>query len=86
MEFLSMNVGKSKVNGVIKVVLRKLAGKETDRLPSNAVKSQLLIEARHSEKVGPACMGVVQRSITGIIKPFKSQQVHGTVILLVCKK
>ena len=46
MELLNMNVSMNKVNDVIKLVLKNLAGKEVERLPSNAVKSRLLIEAR----------------------------------------
>ena len=46
MELLSMNVSLSKVN-VIRTVLSRLAHKDIDRLPSKALKSQLLIEARH---------------------------------------
>ena len=47
MELLNLNVSMNKVNDVIKLVLKNLAGKEVERLPSNAVKSRLLIEARH---------------------------------------
>lgn len=47
MELLNMNVSMNKVNDVIKLVLKRLAGKEVERLPSNAVKSRLLVEARH---------------------------------------
>ena len=41
--FVSMN----KVYDVIKLVLKNLAGKEIERFPSNAVKSRLVIDARH---------------------------------------
>ena len=47
MELLSMNVSLSKVDDVIRTVLSRLAYKDIDRLPSKALKSQLLIEARH---------------------------------------
>ena len=42
-----MNVSMNKVNEVIKLILKKLAGKDIECLPSNAVKARLLIEARH---------------------------------------
>ena len=47
MDFLAMNVSMSKVNKVIRTVLQKLAGKSTPRLPSKAVHSRLLVEAKH---------------------------------------
>ncbi len=47
MELISMNVSLNKVNDVIKIVLNRLAKKDVDRLPSKALKSQMLIEARH---------------------------------------
>ena len=42
-----MNVSMSKVNEVILTVLKKLAGKSFSRLPSKAVHSRLLVEAKH---------------------------------------
>ena len=47
MELLAMNVSMSKVNDVIRTVLKKLAGKSLSRLPSKAVHSRLLVEAKH---------------------------------------
>ena len=47
MDLLSCNVSLSKVDEVIRTVLRNLAGKEIDRLPSMATKSMILLEARH---------------------------------------
>ena len=47
MELLSMNVSVNKVNDVIRVVLKRLTGKEVDRLPSKGLRTQMLIEARH---------------------------------------
>ena len=47
MELLSLNVSMNKVNEVIKTVINKLTNKSIGRLPSNAVKSRLLVEARH---------------------------------------
>ena len=47
MELLSLNVSMNKVNEVIKTVMHKLSNKSIGRLPSNAVKSRLLVEARH---------------------------------------
>jgi len=46
-ELLAMNVLMSKVNEVIRTVLKKLAGKSLSRLPSKAVLSRLLVEAKH---------------------------------------
>ena len=43
MELLSMTVSLSKVNDVIRTVLSRLAHKYIDRLPSKALKSQLLM-------------------------------------------
>ena len=47
MELLAMNVSMSKVNEVIRTVLKKLTGKSLSRLPSKAVHSRLLVEAKH---------------------------------------
>lgn len=47
MELLSLNVSMNKVNEVIHTVIQKLTKKSVGRLPSNAVKSRLLLEARH---------------------------------------
>ena len=47
MDLLAMNVSMSKVNEVIRTVLQKLAGKNISRLPSKAVHSRLLVEAKH---------------------------------------
>ena len=47
MELLSMNVSVNKVNDVITCVLKRMAGRNIDRLPSKAVRCQMLIEARH---------------------------------------
>ena len=47
MQLLNLNVSMNKVNEVIRVVLRNLASIEVDRLPSNAVKTRLLVEARN---------------------------------------
>lgn len=47
MELLSLNVSTNKVNEVIHTVIQKLTKKSVGRLPSNAVKSRLLLEARH---------------------------------------
>ncbi|XP_072051465.1 uncharacterized protein [Amphiura filiformis] len=46
MDLLCMNVGMNKVNDVIRAVLQKLAKKDIGRLPSNHIKSNLLMEAR----------------------------------------
>ena len=46
MELLSMNFSLNKVNEVIEAVLKRLAKKDIDKLPSKSLKSQLLIEAR----------------------------------------
>ena len=46
MELLSMNISMNKVNDVIKTVLKKLAGKDIERLPTKAVHSRLLVEAK----------------------------------------
>ena len=40
MELLSMNVSVNKVNDVICVVLKRLTGKEVDRLPSKGLRTQ----------------------------------------------
>ena len=47
MDLLAMNVSMSKVNEVIRTVLKKLTGKSLSRLPSKAVHSRLLVEAKH---------------------------------------
>ncbi|XP_077869048.1 uncharacterized protein LOC144360010 [Saccoglossus kowalevskii] len=47
MDMLSMNVSMNAVNNVISTVLQKLAGRNVGRLPSNALKSTLLVEAKH---------------------------------------
>ena len=47
MDLLAMNVSMSKANEVICTVLQKLAGKSISRLPSKAVHSRLLVEAKH---------------------------------------
>ena len=47
MELLSMNVSLNKVNEVIRIVLKRFAGKEVDQLPSKGLLSQFLIEACH---------------------------------------
>ncbi|KAJ8342686.1 hypothetical protein SKAU_G00326140 [Synaphobranchus kaupii] len=46
MDLLAMNVSMKKVDGVIRTVLKKLAGKDVQQLPSNWLKSHLLVEAR----------------------------------------
>ena len=46
-ELLSLNVSMNKVNEVIHTVIHKLTKKSVGRLPSNAVKSRLLLKARH---------------------------------------
>ena len=46
MDLLCMNVGMNKVNKVIRTVLNKLANKDIGRLPSNHIKSNILMEAR----------------------------------------
>ena len=68
MELLSMNVSLNKVNEVIKAVLKRLAKKDIDKLPSKSLKSQLLIEARHLAdiQVGEAMLkGVYLTSVLG---------------------
>ncbi|XP_063962848.1 uncharacterized protein LOC135155998 [Lytechinus pictus] len=47
MELLACNVSISKIDTVIRTVLKNLAGKEVDRLPSMETKSRILSEARH---------------------------------------
>ena len=47
MDLLGMNVSMSKVNEVIRTVLKKLTGKSLSRLPSKAIHSRLLVEAKH---------------------------------------
>ena len=47
MDLLAMNVSMSNVNEVIRTVLQKLAGESISRLPSKAVHSRLLVEAKH---------------------------------------
>ena len=46
MELLSMNISMNKVNDVIETVLKKRAGKDIERLPTKAVHSRLLVEAK----------------------------------------
>ena len=46
MALLAMNVSMSKVNEVIRTVLKILAGKSLSRLPSKVVHSRLLVEAK----------------------------------------
>ena len=47
MDLLAMNVSMSKVNEVIRTVLKKLTWKRLSRLPSKAVHSRLFVEAKH---------------------------------------
>ncbi|XP_077987620.1 uncharacterized protein LOC144442217 [Glandiceps talaboti] len=47
MDLLSLNVSMNSVNKVIRTVLKKLANKDVSRLPSNALKTTLLVEAKH---------------------------------------
>ena len=42
MALLSLNVSINKIDQVIKVVLNKLAKKDTERLPSAGVKARLM--------------------------------------------
>ena len=63
-----MNVSLNKVNDVIKIVLNRLAKKDVDRLPSKALKSQMLIEARHlaDVQIGHATLvGINLSSVLG---------------------
>ena len=68
MELLSMNVSMNRVNDVIRTVLRNLASKDVDRLPSNALKSRLLVEAKFlaQKQVAETMMqGADPSSLTG---------------------
>ena len=47
MELLSMNISMKKVNDVINIVLKTLAGKDMDRLSTKAAHSRLLVEAKY---------------------------------------
>ena len=47
MDLLAMNVSMSKVNEVIRTVLKKLTWKRLSRLPSKAVHSRLFVEVKH---------------------------------------
>ena len=47
MDLLAMNVSMSKVNEVIRTVLKKLTWKRLSRLPSKAIHSRLFVEAKH---------------------------------------
>ena len=47
MDLLAMNVSMSKVNEVIRTVLKKLTWKRLSKLPSKAVHSRLFVEAKH---------------------------------------
>ena len=51
MELLALNVSMNKVNNVIRTVVKKLTNKAIGRLPANAVKSRILVEARHLAQV-----------------------------------
>ena len=51
MELLALNVSMNKVNDVIRTVVKKLTNKAIGRLPANAVKSRILVEARHLAQV-----------------------------------
>ena len=52
------NVSVNKINDVIKIVLHKLTGKLPERLPSMAVKSRLLVEAKSvaQQQIVPAML------------------------------
>ena len=47
MDLLAMNVSMSKVNEVIRTVLKKLTWKRLSRLPRKAVHSRIFVEAKH---------------------------------------
>lgn len=47
MELVSCNVSLSQIDNVIRTVLQKLAGKDVEKLPSQALKSRIALEARH---------------------------------------
>ena len=51
MTLISMNVSMNSVNDVIRVVLKKLAGLECGRLPSDEVRHQLLVDAKYLANV-----------------------------------
>ena len=44
---VSCNVSLAQIDYVIRTVLRNLAGKNVDKLPSKALKSRIILEARH---------------------------------------
>ena len=47
MELLSLNVSMSKVNRVIRLVVKKMSGKNVERMPALGTISQFALEARH---------------------------------------
>ena len=51
MTLISINVSMNSVNHVIRVVLKKLAGLESGRLPSAEVRHRLLVEAKYLANV-----------------------------------
>lgn len=72
MELLSLNVSMNKVNDVIRTVIQKLTKKSVGRLPSNAVKSRLLLEARHLAHVQ-----VAEAMLEGGVDGLKGNCLHG---------
>jgi len=72
MELLSLNVSMNKVNDVIHTVIQKLTKKSVGRLPSNAVKSRLLLEARHLAHVQ-----VAEAMLEGGVDGLKGNCLHG---------
>lgn len=72
MELLSLNVSMNKVNEVIHTVIQKLTKKSVCRLPSNAVKSRLLLEVRHLAHVQ-----VAEVMLEGGVDGLKGNCLHG---------
>ena len=72
MELVSLNVSMNKVNEVIHTVIQKLTKKSVGRLPSNAVKSRLLLEARHLAHVQ-----VAEVMLEGGVDGLKGNCLHG---------
>ena len=71
-ELLSLNVSMNKVNEVIHTFIQKLTKKSVGRLPSNAVKSRLLLKARHLAHVQ-----VAEVMLEGGVDGLKGNCLHG---------
>ena len=67
MELLAQNVSMNKVSSVIRMVVKNLAGKCIDRLPSIGTISKLALEANH----------LASTEVALAMKAVDPQEIHG---------